>query len=299
MANTIYATFLTEADAERAAGALMDHGIAAEDISFVLPENLQTVETHTTHPVSRTHSVDAAPPPAAPLPDSIPVTDTYVPSAPPLPNATVLSPGRDSNVAEGVRPGYTYDALGAVLPDRPVGSAGITATPVAAPNPPVEVREHSSDRATIPADTPLDTMEHDTRAHIMDMNRHLPDAASGVTTTTAGDAAKGALEGAGIGVGLGILLGLAAVAIPGIGLVAGAGALVAGLAAATGAAGGIAGGVYGYLADMGLPPDTARLLSDHLKAGGPVLSITASGPLMDEEIVRLLKKYGATSAQGF
>ena len=121
---------------------------------------------------------------------------------------------------------YHYDALGAVIPDEP------PATMATVPPPP--------SKEALPGDAPLDVVEHEKRphAHIVDMNRQLPNAATGISTTTTGDAAKGALEGAGIGLGLGILLGLATVAIPGIGFVAGTGALVAGLAAATGAAGG-------------------------------------------------------------
>lgn len=64
--------------------------------------------------------------------------------------------------------------------------------------------------------------------------------------------------------------------IPGIGLVAGAGALVAGLTAAT-----------------------ARRLSDNLQAGGPILSITLTGEIPEGEIVSILRKYGATTAEVF
>ena len=131
----------------------------------------------------------------------------------------------------------------------------------------------------------------------MESNR--TNAADGISTTTAGDAAKGAVGGAGLGIGLGILLGIAAVMVPGVGLAAGAGALVAGLAAATGVAGGIAGGVYGYLADLGIPAHNARLLSDHLKEGGVLLHIEVAGDVAVNDIMQILTKYDATSAQGF
>jgi len=151
----------------------------------------------------------------------------------------------------------------------------------------------------MPPNTPQDVVEHESRAHIIDMESDRPNAADGISTTTAGDAAKGAAGGAGIGVGLGILLGLAAVLIPGVGLVAGAGALVAGLAAATGVAGGIAGGVYGYLADLGIPQEHAKLIGDHLTNGGVVLHVEMLDGPSEVDVMGILTKYGATSAQGF
>lgn len=39
MTNTLYASFSTTSDAERAAGALLDHGVRQEDISFVANES--------------------------------------------------------------------------------------------------------------------------------------------------------------------------------------------------------------------------------------------------------------------
>ena len=45
MATTIYATFNSENDAERAAGALMDHGVNSADISFIVPEKVQPAHT--------------------------------------------------------------------------------------------------------------------------------------------------------------------------------------------------------------------------------------------------------------
>jgi hypothetical protein len=182
--------------------------------------------------------------------------------------------------AVSLQPGYRYDALGAVIPDRSQGRSASTL-------------------ATLPSDTPQAILEDEERTHMLNMHQSRTEATDGISTTTAGDAAKGALEGAGIGIGLGILLGLAAITLPGIGLVAGTGALVAALAAATGAAGGVAGGVYGYLKDLGISPKSARMISNHLEEGRPLLSITVSGALTEEEIVTLLQKYGATSAEAF
>lgn len=299
MSNTIYATFTNQHDAERAAGALMDHGVDATDVSFIVPEGLEPARSAyagadiPTPPQGGTlANAPASTPATIPPPDDIPA-----------PDVPVISAGKPYSVAADINPhpvyepddvrtepGYTYDALGAVISDR--GAMRIK-TPAG------EVISGTPSTPTLPADAPIDAVEHEPRPHIVDINREEPAAASGITTTTGADAAKGALEGGGIGIGLGILLGLAAVAIPGVGWVAGTGALVAGLAAATGAAGAVAGGVYGYLSDMGLPPAAARQLSDNLAAGGPLLSVTVTGAVEEGEIIRLLKKYGATSAQEF
>src|SRR5580704_14170463 len=45
MTQTIYATFPTERDAERAVGALMDHGVSSIDISFIVPDRFEPVQT--------------------------------------------------------------------------------------------------------------------------------------------------------------------------------------------------------------------------------------------------------------
>jgi len=47
MQNTIYASFSDPSDAEKAAGALLDHGIKAEDLSVVSNQGTYVAETHT------------------------------------------------------------------------------------------------------------------------------------------------------------------------------------------------------------------------------------------------------------
>ena len=152
---------------------------------------------------------------------------------------------------------------------------------------------------TVPANTPGEVIINDTHPHIVDMHRGRPTAADGISTTTAADAGKGALEGTGIGLGVGLLLGIATIAIPGVGFVAGSGALIAGLTAATGAAGGVAGMVYGYLVDLGVSPEHAQHLTGHLDTGGIILSVSIAGPITEAEIIEMLQKYGATSAEAF
>lgn len=298
MAHTIYATFPTEHDAEKAAGALLDHGIATQDISFILPHStLPTPVDAEGHPIPHqaplTHAVDAVPPAQVPLPGQRPLAEAaaVVPLVPTVPQ----TPLTYREIAAGdPKPGYRYDALGAEIPDR----TPLNTVSVAAPLAPV-TSPRAASIAALPATTSEDTLHYENRPHVIDMNRNEADAASGITTTTGADAAKGALGGVGIGAGLGILLGMAVVAVPGIGWVAGAGMLVAGLAAATAAAGGIAGGVFGYLTDLGVPEDKAQLLHTHLEAGSPVLSINVTGKLTEFEIEEILRKYGATAAEAF
>ena len=279
MARSIYATFKTEEQAERATGALLDHGVAAEDVSFVISDPLM----HPTvfHPEPRTTpntppQVDVVPP--APIP--IPGTHAPRPSAMPV-RAEDLRNRPVPTTAQDAVPARTGETSAGNVETRPMEYASAART------------------AVIPGNTPSEVAQHEHRAHIIDMEADRPRAADGISTTTAGDAAKGAAGGAGIGLGLGILLGIAAVMIPGVGLVAGSGALVAALAAATGVAGGVAGGVYGFLADLGVPPHNARLLSEHLDNGGVVLHIHTGGSVPETEIMRLLNKYEATSAEGF
>jgi hypothetical protein len=300
MAHTIYATFPSEHDAEKAAGALLDHGIARQDISFILPHStLATPVDAAGHPIPHqaplTHAVDAVPPTQVPLPGQVALANAAAMAVPPVPRVPeVPLTYREVRTGETVRPGYHYDALGAVVPDTG-GLNAVSSVPPLAPNTPPPAAEI----AALPANTSQDTLLYENRPHVIDMNRDEPTAVSGITTTTGADAVKGVIGGTGFGVGLGILLGMVAVAVPGIGWVAGAGMLVAGLAAATGAAGAIAGGVFGYLTDLGVPEDKARLLHTHLEAGSPVLSINVTGKLTEFEIEALLRKYGATAAEAF
>jgi hypothetical protein len=327
MATTIYATFPSEADAERAAGALMDHGVNAADISFIIPEAIQPAHTAyhgayiPTGPDSSTpYNAPASYPATAPA--DIPVPDPAVPSAPAYPTfASHPSQIGQAPTEVQTAPGFRYDADGAVVADPipmnpPPPSSAALRTPVPAPAldgpavpftpvaavPPTTVASAPAQGSRLPtlaADTPIDVVEANHGPHIVDNTRAQAHAARGISTTTARDAEKGAIEGAGVGLGLGLLLGLATVAIPGVGLVAGAGALIAGLTAATGVAGAVAGGAYGWLNDMGLPPQYVQHLQNHLQSGGPILSIGITPAVPQTEIIRLLEKYGATSAQAF
>jgi hypothetical protein len=120
-------------------------------------------------------------------------------------------------------------------------------------------------------------------------------AKTGISTTTPEDAGAGAARGAGIGLGVGVLAGLAALTIPGIGLVIGGGALASAIAAAaaTTAAGAVAGGVTGYLKDQGLPQQVVDAYSQRLQTGGSLVALTLPSGGVDVVTGRdIAAKYG-------
>jgi hypothetical protein len=76
--------------------------------------------------------------------------------------------------------------------------------------------------------------------------------------------------GAAIGAGLGLLAGLAAVTVPGIGIVAAVGPIIA-----TGILGAVAGGLVGSLADAGVPADDAQAYAEGVRRGGTLVTVAA------------------------
>jgi len=132
------------------------------------------------------------------------------------------------------------------------------------------------------------------------------------TTTTdgAGDSAaekaSGAAKGAAVGAALGPLLGVAALAIPGIGPLIGAGAIAASTvpsAALAGAAiGAGAGGLVGLLTSHGLDERDAHYFESHINNGGIFVSVDTSVAAASPQLVRdILERNGghrADTAQG-
>ncbi|MGI4788156.1 MAG: hypothetical protein ACRYFS_04830 [Janthinobacterium lividum] len=122
-------------------------------------------------------------------------------------------------------------------------------------------------------------------------------AKHGISTTTPEDAGAGAVKGTGIGLGVGILASLAALTIPGVGLVLGGGALAAALGATalTAGAGALAGGATGYLKEQGVPADAAERYHGTVTSGGAVLSLNIPSGKVDEATAgSILSKYGAS-----
>lgn len=125
-------------------------------------------------------------------------------------------------------------------------------------------------------------------------------AEHGLTTTTPQDAAAGAAAGAGVGLGVGALAALAAVTLPGIGLVLGGGALAIALAGMAGsaAAGAVAGGSLGYLKDMGVPGDTVDRYHHVIQGGGALVSVSVpSGDVAEQSIRDILAKYSTDAIE--
>jgi hypothetical protein len=127
-------------------------------------------------------------------------------------------------------------------------------------------------------------------------------AKHGISTTTAADAGAGAVKGAGIGLGVGALAALAALMVPGFGLVVGGGALAAALGgvAATAGAGAAAGAVTGYLKDQGMEDHVVTDYSDAVTSGGALLAVHLPSGDVDEATARtVLDKYGATNVNTY
>jgi predicted phage tail protein len=113
----------------------------------------------------------------------------------------------------------------------------------------------------------------------------------------AADAGKGAVGGAIAGG----LLGVAALAIPGVGPLAAAGAIASGAipgAAAIGAgAGAVAGGVTGLLTNHGVSDEDAHYYEDRLNQGGMFLSVDVEDAGVPSDTAReILHRNGGHSA---
>lgn len=101
--------------------------------------------------------------------------------------------------------------------------------------------------------------------------------------------------------GVGALLGIAALAIPGVGPLAAAGAIAASVVpetAAIGAAvGATAGGLGGLLTKHGVDDEDARYYEDSINNGGVFVSVDTSDAGIDPETARdLLYRYGGHSS---
>lgn len=213
---TIYALFQNVSDAERAIGALRDHGVPDTSIGIASRRAAEQDET------------------------------------------------------ERIRGGYTR-----LTEDETTSAATYALAPGTAP-------------AAAIADTVTPRSAVDTAENVSTVGK------MGLTTTTPQDAAAGAAIGSGVGLVAGLLAAAAAVMIPGVGLVLGGGILAGafGVAAATTAAGAAVGGVTGYLRDMGMPEQAAANVSDRLREGDYLLTISID-PVRYDEIKQLLLKYNA------
>ena len=120
-------------------------------------------------------------------------------------------------------------------------------------------------------------------------------------THEAKEKGEGALKGALGGAGVGALLGIAALAIPGVGPLAAAGAIASGAipeAAAIGAgAGALAGGLSGLLTKHGVSEEDAGYYEERINEGGVFLSVDASAAGVSTDEVRdILQRNGGHNA---
>ena len=120
-------------------------------------------------------------------------------------------------------------------------------------------------------------------------------------THEAKEKGEGALKGAIGGAGVGALLGIAALAIPGVGPLAAAGAIASTAipeAAAIGAgAGALTGGLTGLLAKHGVSDEDASYYEDRINSGGVFLSVNVTEAGIGADQVRdILDRNGGHSA---
>ncbi|MBC8063898.1 MAG: hypothetical protein H7Y17_03650 [Chlorobia bacterium] len=147
----------------------------------------------------------------------------------------------------------------------------------------------------LPVDANADMAKENNRAE-----ETLEKAESGITTTTQDDAMVGATKGAFFGFGIGSIAALAAILIPGVGLIVGGGALATALigAGAATVAGSVAGGVVGYLKDQGVPEEESQRFSNVYEKGGAIVNVSApSGGVDAATIEMILMKYGETAVE--
>jgi hypothetical protein len=133
------------------------------------------------------------------------------------------------------------------------------------------------------------------------VGRHGEESTDGSDNDDDGVNKSGALKGALAGAGLGGLLGVAALAIPGVGPLAAAGAIAASAApeaAAIGAAAGAtAGGLSGLFTKHGVDDDDASYYETQVKQGGYFVGVQADNAGVPLETARdILFRNGGHSA---
>jgi predicted phage tail protein len=310
MQPTIYAAFNDASDAERAAGALMDHGIKAEEICLIVSEAGKRAQQK--HELEYTHNQTVAPLHSA--------SDTLDP----LGNNRRDTPIRiDPVPEEGQNPAQNdYPASGTG------GSWSVSSAPSEARRDFNKGLESDDYNAHYKNDVERENeaqaererqFESQVKARTepgegLDVSRPEADqtigpaaydseraAKAGISTTTIEDAGEAAKKGALWGLGVGALAAVAALAVPGFGVVLGGGALAAASAAlaASAGAGAVAGGVVGYLKDQGVPAHDIPHYQKAVENGGALIAVHLDEGRDRAEIEDLLKKYGAGATHDY
>ena len=285
----LYASFADASLAEKAAGALLDYGVRQEDISLVA--NDEYGKAHETHGKLYGSGDTAIGTGAA----TTAFADSGFGAAPSAVGGLgqvgdrVAGSVSGAFGAEGTAAGYEAAA------DQKTGGANAGAVEGRQ----VAMYDNPGTPGTSADLNPADQGGPDSAANQGDVATA---AKHGISTTTPEDAGEGAVKGTGIGLGVGILASLAALTIPGVGLVLGGGALAAALGATalTAGAGAIAGGATGYLKDQGIPADAAEHYHGTVSGGGAVLSINIpSGDVDQATDESVLSKYGAANVNAY
>ena len=274
----LYASFADAALAEKAAGALLDYGVRQEDISLVANDQYgQTRESYTAQTGDPNY-------------DALPgTTGAYGAEGMSAGYGAAGEPGLGTDAGVAGRNVAVYDNPGVVTPGIAAPGMGIggMGTP-------------GMGGAAVVGDlNPMDQGGMDSAAAQGDVETT---AKHGISTTTPEDAGEGAVKGTGIGLGVGILASLAALTIPGVGLVLGGGAIAAALGATalTAGAGAIAGGATGYLKEQGVPADAAERYHGAVAGGGAVLSLNIPSGKVDQATAEsVLSKYGAADMNAY
>ncbi len=282
----LYASFADASLAEKAAGALLDYGVKQEDISIV---------AHEAHAATREtmYSTDGGANPGA----GYGTTGTAG-----YGTATGAAAGLGNGLAEtGDRiAGATTGAFGA---EGAAAGYETAATARAGAGDTAQVYDNPTSTPVGSDLNPMDQGGPDSAASHASSPEATDNAAKhGISTTTPEDAGEGAVKGTGIGLGVGILASIAALAVPGFGIVLGGGALAAALGATalTAGAGAVAGGATGYLKDQGVPADAAERYHGAVTSGGAVLSVSIpSGDVDQATASAVLSKYGASDVNAY
>ena len=131
----------------------------------------------------------------------------------------------------------------------------------------------------------------DISAVLPERDRTTKDLAHEIHTKAPEGIAAGAGTGAAIGGVLGWLIGIGALAIPGIGMIAAAGPIVAALAGA--GAAGATGGLIGGLIGAGMPEIEAKRYAGRIREGGYLCSVHCDDRQWAERAKEVLQATGA------
>ncbi|MEA2552622.1 MAG: hypothetical protein QOJ65_798 [Fimbriimonadaceae bacterium] len=283
MANILYAAFTDPALAEKAAGALLDHGVRAEDLSLVQNESCYSMPRSVNEDTGVSPVIEGEMTGATPYSPGVMGTGTYVA---PVDGGYPMNSERDS--IDTYSTGTVMESGTGMYNETNVQSGSMTTTGA---------------RSGGTGETMgMTTGSMDNEDDCEDPEKVEKSAKHGISTTTPADAGVGAIKGAAVGLGIGALAALASLLIPGVGLVVGGGALataLGGLLGATGA-GAIAGAMTGYLKDQGVEEHVAEQYGQAIAQGGAILAVhVPSGDVDEPKARQLLEKYGATNVNTY